>query len=429
MTPLKAPEREDKSVSDPGGRPVARCGLGRVGTWACVSVLLAGGCQSVWHHHTKPTAKEQQRQELMAQRRTDVAVQMARIKLGQGDLVAAEAHAQRVLEADPQRAEAHLILGQIAAARSRLDKAQECLKRAVQLDPNLAEAYACLGLLHQRNGEREQSLQAFDRAVRVDPDHPSYRLGLAASHAAMNQRDQAEAVLTEAVERFEKEPELHEALGELYAMKQQYPQAMTHFRVAVALEKDNLLARRSKAYVHYWMGQYSEALKGFKELVAEDHYDPGSDVLATMADCEMKLGRPAEAVRHYEQACRAAPRDGNLHLMRGHCYLRLHNAQAAGEAYRKAIDHVPAQAEGYYALGFALFRQGKVRESLVEYERAAKRDRSDPVVHFLMGCAYRKLGSDDQARRAFLRALELDPRYDLARAYLQRPGSRRGQLR
>jgi len=143
--------------------------------------------------------------------------------------------------------------------------------------------------------------------------------------------------------------------------------------------------------------------------------------LSTMADCEMKLGQPASALRHYEKASGLGPQDSTLHLLPGHCYLRLHNAPGADRAYRQAILHAPDRAEGYYALGFSQFRQGQVRESLVQYRRAVQCDASNPLVHVLMGCAYRRLGDEAAAREAFKRALALDPRYDLARAYLAAP--------
>jgi Flp pilus assembly protein TadD len=55
--------------------------------------------------------------------------------------------------------------------------------------------------------------------------------------------------------------------------------------------------------------------------------------------------------------------------------------------------------------------QGGYRSALGEYLHALPAQRNDPVIHNKLGICYQNLKDAAGARAAYLRALELDPRY------------------
>jgi Flp pilus assembly protein TadD len=55
---------------------------------------------------------------------------------------------------------------------------------------------------------------------------------------------------------------------------------------------------------------------------------------------------------------------------------------------------------------------GRLDEALAEFQMATRLGSNLAATHFNLGLAHMKLGHFDQARRAFGRAAELDPRYE-----------------
>lgn len=79
-----------------------------------------------------------------------------------------------------------------------------------------------------------------------------------------------------------------------------------------------------------------------------------------------------------------------------------------------AADVAMPKAELFYA-GYWLARSGQYREALAYLTIA---DKSDPRVETYIGFAIRKLGDVEAAFAHYNRALELDPNYAVARAYM-----------
>jgi chemotaxis protein methyltransferase WspC len=91
----------------------------------------------------------------------------ARTLADAGRMADARAECERVLAADPGRADAHSLLGVIHLAEGRLPAAREALRRAVYLDPDHADALAHLAVLCDREGRGEEAARYRDRLARA----------------------------------------------------------------------------------------------------------------------------------------------------------------------------------------------------------------------------------------------------------------------
>lgn len=94
----------------------------------------------------------------------------------------------------------------------------------------------------------------------------------------------------------------------------------------------------------------------------------------------------------------------------------MRNGVAAGAAYRPA--KVVPKAEKKYQQGLALMQQGRWEEAARAFEAAIERSPKDPLFWLNLAQARRKLGDAAAAERAARRALELDPRSELAQGML-----------
>lgn len=111
---------------------------------------------------------------------------------GRGD--EAERLYSKLLQADPEQAEALNFLALCAVRRGQAARAQELLERAARCHPTDLATLLNLGSVREAAGDLEGARDAFERAVRQDPGRSAARLHL--GHALENLNRGHEALLT-----------------------------------------------------------------------------------------------------------------------------------------------------------------------------------------------------------------------------------------
>jgi Flp pilus assembly protein TadD len=74
----------------------------------------------------------------------------------------------------------------------------------------------------------------------------------------------------------------------------------------------------------------------------------------------------------------------------------------------------PLQARYHWALGQGLVAQGSVAQGIVEMSRAADLGETEPSLYVELGDAEAQLSRSADARKHYLKALEIDPYYSPA---------------
>lgn len=124
--------------------------------------------------------------------RDELALAAAEQALRAGDQQQALLSVQRALRDDPNRPDAHFLLGYIYLNRNDLDKALQEFKRTVELKPDLADAYSQICVVYLRKRSFDEAAASCQKAISLDPSDPDkyYNLGL----AQMARRDFPDAV-------------------------------------------------------------------------------------------------------------------------------------------------------------------------------------------------------------------------------------------
>jgi tetratricopeptide (TPR) repeat protein len=131
-------------------------------------------------------------------------------------------------------------------------------------------------------------------------------------------------------------------------------------------------------------------------------------------------GRWDEAVAHYEEALRLAPKDANAHLNLG---VVLHQQGRKDEAvahYKEALRLNPKEAKAYYNLGRILLEMSKLDEAMRYFEQAVRLDPKNAQAYAAFGGALLTLGRFADARDATRRCLDLLPKHHSERAPVTR---------
>src|SRR5690242_12391863 len=78
--------------------------------------------------------------------------------------------ATRIVQARPQRADAHNLLGAVLSAKRDRDGAAAAFREATRLEPENGVYFANLGEVERLRGNLDAALAALETAVRLDPD-------------------------------------------------------------------------------------------------------------------------------------------------------------------------------------------------------------------------------------------------------------------
>lgn len=213
-----------------------------------------------------------------------------------------------------QQAYAKLLEGQRYLARTRsgtlrrsgLQTAQEAFRQAAQLDPNLAEAHTALAEIAFLLQESEQAESAATTAVRIDRDNfgahrilsriYSLRSGLAEGKLDRPRADQAVAELREVLRLDPNDAESLALLGEFYFATDRNDEAIDTFRRLVA----------APAPID---SRFFEAIMPGRNLSPDA-------AAARLGESLLRVGRTAEAIDAIRQAISLAPDNvGYLELL------------------------------------------------------------------------------------------------------------------
>lgn len=136
----------------------------------------------------------------------------------------AEAAARRALELDPESAEAHSALSDIAGSRWDWVASERYVRRALELDPNSAQAHRRYWLLLCPQGRLHEARAAIEQARRLDPFSVQIGSNLGIQLLFENRLDEAEEVLIDALELDPDYTLTHAWLWLVYAVREQDPE-------------------------------------------------------------------------------------------------------------------------------------------------------------------------------------------------------------
>ncbi|MCS6976920.1 MAG: tetratricopeptide repeat protein [Gemmatales bacterium] len=342
-------------------------------------------------------------------------------------LDAAEAHLLRALDGElDNRPEAEGLLGELYLARNRLDQAELYLLRAVKADPRL---HLRLAYLYARKGDRDRArwegeqAASFYRAWTKSEVHtPQARLGWADAAIFLENFDVAVSVLEEGL-RLTGDPVYREALAKTYmawadalARRNQSPADATQ----LVSEQLRLLEKALQVDPHnhdlvmqVWAmtqirGEVADKAREVLRSQLVEGKGSGLTHLALGMDAWQR-GKQEEALLHLEQAYKLAP---HLGIVANNLAWVLANMQPpdldrALQLVNTVLEQWPNQPMCRDTRGYILFRMGRYREALADYQAALPALRHDPGIHQRLADVYAKLGMTELSEQHAAQARKL----------------------
>ena len=254
---------------------------------------------------------------------TPVHVRLGDAMSSRGRLRAARESFEAALRHEPDLALAHRGLGQVLLALGDVEGGLQALERAVEIDPRDGSAWAALARAKNRAGDPPAAEKAAETARQLGDssgamDDPVFEQEIVARGASgmraltraaqkVRARDFAGALLDLRVadETHPDDSVVQYWLGAVYRGLQQPEVAIEHYRRAIELNAELDAAHADLATTLEDLGRPTEALPHFEAVVVL-RPDAAGDWFK-LARCRFRLGDRAGAVEGLEQVLRLAP--------------------------------------------------------------------------------------------------------------------------
>lgn len=326
--------------------------------------------------------------------------ELANAMLAAGRVDDAIAAARKGTQAAPDERQAWEFLGNLYLSQKRFAAAEETYRRITQKWPRNAEAYQALAVVYRHTGRYREGLKAARAAIRVGADQPLAHYVLGALIEELGQRvafPQGETAL------------LEEGRGHLLTAARGLP---NHPDVYYRLGRVCLLLRR--------VDEANRALETAARLTPQRPV-----VWLALSDVRTRRGDIDGAIAAAREAQKVAPSEPEAPLAVGRALLLKSDPKSLEEALaaiQEAARLAPASYPCQERLGTALMRRGQLPEARRAFERAVSLDPNNAYPPQQLAQIYQRLGDVKLASAAAKQASALSFNQKLLRQ-LQRASS------
>jgi tetratricopeptide (TPR) repeat protein len=288
----------------------------------------------------------------------------------------AETLARRLVQVEPDNADAWQLLGAACRGQGQRVEAVAAYREALRIQPEHAEALLALGIALAEQGQRDEAIPLLRSSCRLRPDSAPARYNLGVALAQHGQAGEAEAVIRDALRLAPGYAAAHYALGNLLNSRGERAEAVACYRAALGHKPDYGEACNNLGLALNEMGRPAEAVIILCQAVrlrpqaAEAH----NNLALALAD----LGRFAEAEAAYHEALRLQPRYAEAHTNLGNTYKEQGRTDEALACYQFALWLQPEAASTHWNRALALLQAGDFERGWAEYEWRWRRPKSRP---------------------------------------------------
>lgn len=323
-------------------------------------------------------AAEQAIAAVLARNRRDVRAHLAlsALRAAEGRLPEAVQEARLAVDSDGRSADARLQYGSLLSRVGRLDEARRSLTTAISLRPTDVRIELALARVEAQRGDWTPVADHASAVITAWPDHGEAHLLRARALTELGNLHQARTELAAVAQPSPLNPAVQYALGRLYRQAGDPSKASAAFRRAEATTDD---------------------IAPLAELVALDL--AARDVPAALSRVTPRLRTPQPSP--------------DLLVLAARVYVAAGDATAE-PLLRQALQADPSHRVATAMLGSLLLQSHRLDEARHLFEALRTREPQAPGLDTVIGLVLEQQGHGDEARAAYQRALDIDPRAGIA---------------
>ena len=344
----------------------------------------------------------------------------------------------RALSLDPNNAEAFNAKGVIATKQRNYQNAIDLYNKAVQINPNNAGYHANLAIAYHLLGRKDDAVREYARAVQIDSNYngqldaitggkplPSIGAPVVSTTITPIQKMTAEKAyddgaaflrlnaIDKAIEAFDRSlsfdpnnAEAYNAKGVIATKKRNYQDAIGLYNKAIQNDPQNGGYHINLAIAYHLLGRKEDALKAYQKAVQLDSQFQGQldgYFTSTAKPAVTPSGTPTVSPLQKMAADRT--------YTEGAAFLRLNRLDRALQAFDRALEIDPKNADALNGKGVVETKQRKYQDAIDLYNKAIVIEPDNAGMYVNLAITYHLLGRKDDAQKAYQKAIVLNPDY------------------
>ncbi len=241
------------------------------------------------------------------------------------------------------------------------------------------------------------------------PSTSSHTVTEAVDLIKAGKNEEAIPILKEFVEKNPENAPIQFTLAKAYVNTKQYDAAVAPLQKTLQLKPDQPGAHFYLGIAYSQMGQDADALKEFEaEIPISPEQDAAYSNAASLYD---KAGNTDKALEYYKKAVEIAPQRPELHASLASIYEKKGDQASAQAEYKALADTDPGRAAvTWYNVGAIAKNADKNDEAIKAFMKAVEINPSYAIAHRELGYALVKQGDFKGAVAHFTKYLELEPK-------------------
>lgn len=337
-----------------------------------------------------------QRAHELAPERVNIVMTLATLDFREGKLDGARALYHQALALDPNLANAHIALGNIATGEGDQVLAEQHFRTALRVkdDP---QALAGIGVIALQNDDVERSLQYLSRAAELAPNSAPIQVMLARAFVQKGTINFAEKALGNAMRLAPQDQHPRQLLASLLMQEKRYTEAEPMFRALLAVEATQLIGELGLADIARLQGHLDEAIRLYRSALEKDPGNPS--IVEALAWCLLQQGQYTETMQTYESYLAHSPANVSIASKRAELLMRSGQKQQAIAAWRETLERDPSNAAARMGLAGEREAAGAFDEALALVDAAPPDVAARPMLMFMRVRAAMRNNAVDEARR------------------------------
>jgi tetratricopeptide (TPR) repeat protein len=309
-----------------------------------------------------------------------------------GDLPAAAAKYESLLQIAPRLAPAYNNLGALYLRQREYKKAAAVLEKGLKVDPRMSSATALLGISLYEMGDYAAAKPRLEAALRANPKDDNAELFLANDLIKLGYLNAAAIQLQQLSNRQPSNQEIWYLLGKVHMKLSE--QALAKLN---EIDSNSVWVHEISGEVMESMKNYDGALIEYKKAVELAPEQPGVHYL--LGNAYWFLANWDAAAKEFQAELANDPSNCNAQWKIGNTLLQQHlEPEAALSSVDKALAACPNLVQAKVDRARALMRLDRNEEAVKDLQAAEKISPEESSVHFLLGQALRSLGRKQEAK-------------------------------
>lgn len=259
-------------------------------------------------------------------------------------------------------------LGLCRRKEGKPDQALEAYRRVLEMQPDLAEAHLRVAESLKEAGRDEEALEACRKGIEACPEVADLYFLAVGIHEKAGRLEDAEALLEVLALRQPGNADIWFRLGNMKFDRQAYGEAVDAYRAAVAAKPDWPEAHLNLALAAYEAARYEEAAAALnKVLQVKPDWEPALRAAAVNA---LRQNQLDAALQYHRQLIDAGHGDPEILYNAAMLNEQLGQKEEAELLYRQVLEWKPDFAEALVGLGYVLESTGRAEEARQCWARA-----------------------------------------------------------